>query len=884
NVENLVKVSVGDLDFATKEISEQSYSLKYAIKHPNFNPSKPFNYDIAILELAQDITFDKNIQPACLPNPDDAFASGSLCITLGWGRLNENGKLPTNLQQVALPLIDKERCLRILNTVDSQLGFDTVVCAGFPEGGKDACQGDSGGPLLCQRGNGRWTLVGITSWGSGCARKWNDNFMYPLSKRGSPGVFTDIQRLLSWLSPNLNEEKSDSPTFEAQCSTDDGFLRGVSGEIVLPKGKRKYSNNEKCIWTILVPKDKHILLRFNHFDVEWDYFCDLDYLVICTTLGHFIGKFCGDVRPRPLLITHTSITLKFISDFQESKTGFSLSYLAVEPNLYPGSDCGSVAVIIAEGEIQTMNHPQQYNSNADCQWVIHSPMDHLIKITFQAFELEPSRDCIFDRLTVYHDLQGSMVAGKYCGFGLPDPILSVSNVMRMTFTSDYSANYNGFRCVISFLSSSHEVCGVSQVPPRFNYRNIAKAEEAVPYSWPWHVSIKYDNKHVCNGAIVSTNCVLTSANCVTERAAFHNLWLVVAGLHDRESPINAQNRSVKKLIIHPQYVHFDYDMALIYLNEPFQYNSFVHPICLPHGHMKPEPSDLYVTTGWDFNKKLSTKLQQLEVPVLLDDVCKRYYGRMTDRMLCAGDIAEEDNSTCSTQSGAPLVRQSDAGSYFVYGIVSRGVGCNVNSKPAVYSNVLTFIQWIKETMNSDNRSSNASSSSHNMYVPCEGIMPLQSPGDLRLVVSGKDRPEGLRCRLIFQAPKDHFILLHVNQLSLSGRHFSLLIYEGGASNKTFKEEDAEDRRSRLPSASSCSPPGAPGCYMVELSEQRMQTTSKATCLVHPAVPRSERPAVTQASALSEGCRRQARWPRLSSASSCFLLGAPGCYTAERSEQ
>lgn len=94
-----------------------------------------------------------------------------------------NPNEPRNiLRAVNLPIVNQDYC-------NSQYGgriTPQMICAGFQEGGKDTCFGDSGGPLTCQQ-NGEKQLVGIVSFGRGCARP---NY---------PGVYVRLTAVRDWI-------------------------------------------------------------------------------------------------------------------------------------------------------------------------------------------------------------------------------------------------------------------------------------------------------------------------------------------------------------------------------------------------------------------------------------------------------------------------------------------------------------------------------------------------------------------------------------------------------------------------------------------------------------------------------------------------------------
>ncbi|XP_071351875.1 transmembrane protease serine 4a isoform X2 [Trachinotus anak] len=153
------------------------------IVNGDYNPSRN-DYDIALMRLSRPITVGDSRRPVCLPPKAFGLAAGATMAVTGWGYLEENGKVSPSLQKANVPLIDQAVCSS--PTMYGSAITQRMICAGYLEGKVDACQGDSGGPLVHSRSS-RWYLIGVVSWGVGCARERR------------PGVYCNVEEMLNFI-------------------------------------------------------------------------------------------------------------------------------------------------------------------------------------------------------------------------------------------------------------------------------------------------------------------------------------------------------------------------------------------------------------------------------------------------------------------------------------------------------------------------------------------------------------------------------------------------------------------------------------------------------------------------------------------------------------
>jgi secreted trypsin-like serine protease len=161
-----VVIRHGDTDITQTDV----YEAAEIVVADGFDGSTMVN-DWSLIKLAEPITGAET-----LPLADEDAEGWATLTVAGWGT-TESGSTSQDLLYVDVPYVADEDCT---TAYGAEFDAATMLCAGdLDNGGVDSCQGDSGGPLVSDEGE----LVGIVSWGYGCA------------DAGNPGVYTNVGSL-----------------------------------------------------------------------------------------------------------------------------------------------------------------------------------------------------------------------------------------------------------------------------------------------------------------------------------------------------------------------------------------------------------------------------------------------------------------------------------------------------------------------------------------------------------------------------------------------------------------------------------------------------------------------------------------------------------------
>ncbi|XP_072135244.1 chymotrypsinogen 2-like [Mobula birostris] len=243
-------------------------------------------------------------------------------------------------------------------------------------------------------------------------------------------------------------------------------------------------------------------------------------------------------------------------------------------------------------------------------------------------------------------------------------------------------------------------CGSPPITPVvLGFSRIVNGQEAVAGSWPWQISLQTDSgRHFCGGSLINENNQKTAAHCGVSTNDF-----AIVGAHDKSSNAEASQKSmsIAKVITHPKWnpSTINYDVSVVKLATPVQFNSHVSPVCLAAVSDNYPAGMMCVTTGWGrtraYPAERPNQLQQAALPLLSNVNCRNYWGSsVTDVMICAGAAGA---SSCMGDSDDPLVCQKD-NVWNLVGIVSWGSGYCSTSTPGVYARVTELRDWIDSTI------------------------------------------------------------------------------------------------------------------------------------------------------------------------------------------
>lgn len=224
-----------------------------------------------------------------------------------------------------------------------------------------------------------------------------------------------------------------------------------------------YLSLASCAWYITAPVGRKIIVRFEHFDLEENPGCHLDYVAIFQ--GHEMTdkmrkvRLCGNLTEHQSSVSIDSNKglVKFATDESINAKGFSALILFAE-------DCDEHIDLTSSQRSHVLDRLSgQYDPMLNCEIFISAPVGYVVQAKFSEFHVAAcqtvNNSCTCDYLNV-RDGAGPFAEsiGSYCGNNNPPDILTTGGSLYMRFVTDEIGFATGFRVELEMVETP---CGAS---------------------------------------------------------------------------------------------------------------------------------------------------------------------------------------------------------------------------------------------------------------------------------------------------------------------------------------------------------------------------------------------------------------------------------------
>uniref|UniRef100_A0A1B0A9X8 Peptidase S1 domain-containing protein n=1 Tax=Glossina pallidipes TaxID=7398 RepID=A0A1B0A9X8_GLOPL len=201
---------------------------------------------------------------------------------------------------------------------------------------------------------------------------------------------------------------------------------------------------------------------------------------------------------------------------------------------------------------------------------------------------------------------------------------------------------------------------LGQVDAFFLNSRIVNGRPARPGQFPYIVSLRYDNRHVCGGSIISRDYILTAAHCIAHQADGDSFEIPSSPFSIRAGSVHLEEGGVvipvAETIPHPRHNNISFDIALLRLAQPLNFTEHISSINLAESD-PPMGANVDVA-GWGSlgnEQARSETLQYTTLSSLTNQECNRLHSFVHESSLCLLPDQHLLNGICQGDSGGPAV-------------------------------------------------------------------------------------------------------------------------------------------------------------------------------------------------------------------------------------